>query len=68
MKTSEIRELSADELAQRIRSLKEELEAMRRRLASKAEVEKPARMRLMRRDVARMLTIQAERNAAEAKK
>ena len=70
MKPSEIRELPADELAQRIRSAKEELEGLRRRMASKVEVDKPAGMRGMRREIARMLTIQAEkaRAAAEAKK
>ena len=68
MKTSEMRELPADELAQRIRSAKEELFAMRRRLASKTEVEKPARMKGMRREIARLLTVQAEKAAAEAKK
>ena len=68
MKTSEIRELPAEELAQRIRSAKEELEGLRRRVASKTEVEKPVRMRAMRRDIARMLTVQAEKAAAEAGK
>ena len=68
MKTSEIRELPAEELAQRIRSAKEELEGLRRRMASKTEVEKPVRMRAMRRDIARMLTVQADKAAAEAGK
>ena len=68
MKTSEYREMAAEELAQRIVSAKAELDALRRKLASRVEVEKPARMRSMRREIARMLTVQAERAAAEAKK
>ncbi len=68
MKTSEYREMAAEELAQRIVSAKAELDALRRKLASRVEVEKPARMRGMRREIARMLTVQAERAAAEAKK
>ena len=68
MKTPEYREMAAEELAQRIVSAKAELDALRRKLASRVEVEKPARMRGMRREIARMLTVQAERAAAEAKK
>ena len=68
MKTSEYREMSAEELAQRVASAKAGVDAMRRKLASKVEVEKPAAMRDMRREIARMLTVQAEKAAAEAKK
>ena len=62
MKTNELRELGADELAAKIREARKELSDMRLRHASKAEVDKPVRMRLMRRDIARMLTVQ---NAAK---
>ncbi len=68
MKTSEIRELAADELARRIAAMKAEVQGMRRKLSSGAEVEKPARMRVMRREIARMLTIQAQKARAEAEK
>jgi len=62
MKTNELRELAADELAAKIRDARAELATLKIKHASKAEVEKPGRMRQMRRDIARMLTIQ---NAAK---
>ena len=62
MKTNEIRELGADELAAKIREARKELFDLKLKLASKAEVEKPARIRGLRRDIARMLTVQ---NAAK---
>ena len=67
MKTNEIRELGADELAAKIRETRKELADLRLKHASGGEVEKPGRMRLMRREIARMLTIQAEKAAKEAK-
>jgi len=67
MKAKELRELPADELAAKIREAKAALADMRVRHASKAEVEKPGRMREMRRDIARMLTVQNEAKKKEAK-
>ena len=67
MKTNEIRELGADELAAKIREARKELADLRLKHASGGEVEKPGQMRLMRREIARMLTIQAEKAAKEAK-
>ncbi len=67
MKTNEIRELGADELAAKIREARKALADLRLRHASKVEVEKPGRMRQMRRDIARMLTIQNEASKKEAK-
>ena len=67
MKAKELRELGADELAAKIREAKAALADMRIRHASKAEVEKPGRMREMRRDIARMLTIQNEAKRKETK-
>ena len=66
MKTNEIRELGADELAAKIRAARKELADLKLKHASGGDVEKPGRMRLMRREIARMLTIQAEK-AKEAK-
>lgn len=66
MKTNELRELGADELAAKIGEARKELASLALKHASGGEVEKPARMRLMRREIARMLTIQAEK-AKEAK-
>ena len=62
MKTNEIRELGADELAAKIREARKELADLKLKHASKAEVEKPVRMRGLRREIARMLTVQ---NAAK---
>ena len=67
MKTNELRELGADELEAKIREARKELADLRLKPASGGEVEKPGRMRLMRREIARMLTIQAEKAAKEAK-
>ena len=58
MKTNELKELSADELAAKIKEARKELSDLKLKLASKVDVEKPARMRLMRREIARMLTVQ----------
>ena len=62
MKASEMRELGADALDARIAEARKELVATRLKFKSKGEVEKPVRMRAMRREIARMLTV---RNAAK---
>ena len=67
MKTNEMRELGADELAAKIREARKELADLKLKHASGGDVEKPGRMRLMRREIARMLTIQSEKAAKEAK-
>ena len=59
MKTNELKELGADELEAKIRETRKELNDLKLKLASKVDVEKPVRMRLLRREVARMLTVQA---------
>ncbi len=58
MKTNELKELGADELAAKIREVRKELADLKLKYASKVDVEKPARMRFMRREIARMLTVQ----------
>ena len=58
MKTNELKELGADELAAKIRETRKELADLKLKHASKVDVEKPARMRFMRREIARMLTVQ----------
>ncbi len=58
MKTNELKELGAEELAAKIREARKELADLKLKLASKIDVEKPARIRLMRREIARMLTVQ----------
>ena len=59
MKTNELKELGADELEAKIHEVRKELNDLKLKLASKVDVEKPARIRLLRREVARMLTVQA---------
>ena len=58
MKTNELKELGADELAAKIREVRKELADLKLKHASKVDVEKPARTRFMRREIARMLTVQ----------
>ena len=58
MKTNELKELGADELAAKIREGRKELADLKLKHASKVDVEKPARKRFMRREIARMLTVQ----------
>lgn len=59
MKTNELKELGADELEAKIKEVRKELNDLKLKLASKVDVEKPVRIRLLRREVARMLTVQA---------
>ena len=63
MKARDLRELGPEELAQKERELSQELSNMRLRHKSGIAVEKPERMRAMRRDIARMKTVQSEREA-----
>jgi ribosomal protein L29 len=57
MKARDIQNLSADELAQRIRETTAELGELRLKNKSSSSVDKPIRIRHLRRDVARMKTI-----------
>ena len=63
MKARDLRELGAAELDQKIREVSQELNDMRIKHQSGAGVEKPVRMRTMRHEIARMKTVQAEREA-----
>ena len=63
MKARDLRELGASELDQKIREMSQELNDMRIKHKSGAGVEKPVRMRTMRREIARAKTIKAEREA-----
>ena len=62
MKTTELKELGADELAAKIREARKALADVKLRHASKVDVEKPVRMRMMLREIARMMTVQAAAN------
>ena len=59
MKTNELKELGVEELEAKIREVRKELNDLKLKLASKVDVEKPVRIRLLRREVARMTTVLA---------
>jgi large subunit ribosomal protein L29 len=68
MKFKEIQEMSTDELLTKKRDLRQESLHLRLQQQS-GQLEQPSRMRLLRRDVARVETVLTERNKqAEAKK
>jgi large subunit ribosomal protein L29 len=55
MKMKEIKDLTAQELAAKSRDLRQEIFNLRLQQAS-SQLEKPARLRLLRRDIARLET------------
>ncbi|MBL0890144.1 MAG: 50S ribosomal protein L29 [Gemmatimonadaceae bacterium] len=63
MKAEEIRGLADDELTSRIRELEEERFRLRFRSATEA-LEQPLRLRSIRKDIARLKTVQRERQLA----
>ena len=63
MKAEEIRDLTDDEIRERIDQTREELFRLRFRSATQ-DLESPALIRALRRDVARLKTIQRERELA----
>ena len=65
-RTQEFREMSVDELATTRREMKEEALNLRIQKES-GQIENPARLRQVRRDVARIETILSEKRNAEAK-
>jgi large subunit ribosomal protein L29 len=60
MKAKDIRELTPDELRVQVEQAKKEMFNLRMQQAA-AQLEKPSRLRELRRDVARMRTVQLER-------
>ncbi|MBW6516815.1 MAG: 50S ribosomal protein L29 [Candidatus Cloacimonetes bacterium] len=60
MKMSEIRELTDDELKQKVEDLREELFNLRFQNA-RNPLENPLKMRFIRKDIARILTLLTER-------
>ena len=66
MKVTEIREKSNLELEEQVVSLKEELFNLRFQQAT-GQLENPAKMRNVRRDIARIKTILTQRQGAEEK-
>ncbi len=69
MKFKELKEMSTDELLTRKRDLRQETLHLRLQQQS-GQLEQPSRLRLLRRDVARLETLLTQRNkeAATAKK
>ena len=64
MKTSEIRNMSTEDINKKIAELKRDLFDMRLKQAT-ASLEKPHRIRAARKDIARMKTVPTERMIAE---
>lgn len=60
MKASEIRDLTTDEILARIEGYQEEIFKLRFRSATQ-EIENPMLLRTLRRDIARLKTVLAER-------
>ncbi len=60
MKTKEIRELSVEELAKKLREMREELLNLNVRKGT-AQIENTGRIRQLRRDIARFETIKAQK-------
>ena len=65
MRASEIRDLTEDEARQKERELTEELFRLRMRKGT-GQVDNPMQARTLRRDLARLKTIQHERMRAQA--
>ena len=65
MKARDMRELGADELAQRIREHAQEHRSLRLRHRSGSSVDRPLQIRALRRELARMRTIQRGREAGK---
>jgi large subunit ribosomal protein L29 len=65
MKARELRELGTEELDVRIREKAKELADMRLKHKSGVVVEKPVRMRGMRKEIARMKTVQNQQRRAK---
>ena len=62
MKTGEIRDLKTEEIEAKVSDLRDEIMKLRFQQVS-GQLTDPSRLRLLRRDIARMLTIVHERNA-----
>ncbi|AEH23853.1 50S ribosomal protein L29 [Pyrococcus yayanosii] len=68
MKPSEIREMSIEEIDQKIRELRLQLAKERGMLTMGTSLENPMVIRNLRRDIARLLTIKREKLRERAKK
>jgi len=66
MKASEIRELTAEELQNKLKTLKEELFNLRFQLAIN-QLENPTRIKAVKKDIARVLTVLNEQELQNSK-
>ena len=66
MKPEEVRAMSPDQLSEKLASLKKEQFNLRFQRAT-GQLENTSRVRAVRRDIARIKTIQAQRRAGEKK-
>jgi large subunit ribosomal protein L29 len=62
MTSKEIRDLSSDEITAKVRSAREELLQLRLRKQT-GQVEKTSQIRVLRKDIARLLTIQNDKKS-----
>lgn len=62
MKTKELRRLSDEELEKRLKELRLELLKERGNVEMGGNVKNPGRIRMIRRDIARILTVKRERS------
>ena len=67
MRPEEVREMGDTDIVQTIEEMKDELFDLRMRTAYE-ELENPGRIRQIRRDIARLITIQSERETAREAK
>lgn len=65
MKAAELRDRSVDELEKTLSDLQEQLFKLRFQ-KSTGQIENPIKIRVVRKDIARVLTIMGERKAEEA--
>ncbi len=63
MKASDLREMSSEELTRRLAELRDELLKLRLRRAGES-LPNPLRLRMLRRDVARCITVLADKKQA----
>jgi len=67
LKTAELRTMPEAELHKRVAEMRKELAALRLK-ARQGVAEQPHRIRLMRRDIARMLTVMTEQKRVTGKR
>lgn len=65
MKPSELRAMTPDELAEKEKDLRKELFNLRFQMAT-GEIENPMRIRTVRKDIAKVLTIKGEKLRAKS--